>query len=79
MQDALLLHGALGIYGDVLAPLLFNHHTDGLRSPNDSRLHKYADDIAVFAPSPNDSTRLPAALQHVSKWASSNGLLNNHS
>ncbi len=29
--------------GDVLAPFLFNHHTDGLCSPNDSRLYKYAE------------------------------------
>ncbi len=65
--------------GDVLAPFLFNHHTDGLRSPNDSRLYKCADEIAVCSPSPNDSTSLPAALQHVSSWASSNGLLRNHS
>ncbi len=59
--------------------MLVNHHTDGLRNPINSRLYKYAADIAVCSPSPNDSTSLPAALQHVSSWASSNCLLLNHS
>ncbi len=65
--------------GDVLAPSVFNHYTDSLRSPNDCRILRDADDIAVCSSSSSDTTSLPAALQHVSAWSQNHGLLLNES
>ncbi len=55
------------------------HQTDSLRSPNDYRILKYADDIVVCSPSSSDATSLSAALQHVSAWSQNHGLLLNES